>query len=42
MAEYSLVGLSTAVRGAEPMVLWFSARLCYESDRVSDKAELCT
>jgi hypothetical protein len=41
MAEFSLVGLSTAVCGAEPIVPWFSARLCYESDRVSDEAELC-
>jgi hypothetical protein len=42
MAEYSLVRLSPAVCGAEPIVPWFSPRLCYESDRVSDKAELCT
>ncbi len=41
MAEFSLVGLSTAVCGAEPIVPWFSARLCCESDRVSDEAELC-
>ncbi len=42
MAEYSLMELSTAECEAEPIMLWFSARLCYESDRVSDKAELCT
>ncbi len=42
MAEYSVVRLSTAMCGAEPTVPWCSARLCYESDRVSDKAELCT
>ncbi len=39
MAEYSLVGLSSAVCGAEPIVPWFSARLCYEADRVSDEAD---
>ncbi len=39
MAEFSLVRLSAAVCGAEPIVLWFSARLCYESDRVLDKAK---
>jgi hypothetical protein len=42
MTEYSLVGLSTAVCGAEPIVPWFTARQCHESDRVSDKGELCT
>jgi hypothetical protein len=42
MAEYSHVRLSIDVCGAMPIVPWFSARLCYESDRASDKAELCT
>jgi hypothetical protein len=40
--EYSLVGLSKAECAAEPIVLLILARICYESDRVSDKAELCT
>jgi hypothetical protein len=42
MAEYSLVRLRTAVRGAEPIVPWLSARLCQKSGRVSEEAELCT
>ncbi len=29
MADFSLVGLSAAVCGTEPIVLWFSVRLCY-------------
>ncbi len=42
MAEYSLVRLSPVMCGAELIVPWFSARLCYEFDRVSDKAKLYT
>jgi hypothetical protein len=42
MAQCSPVRLSTAMCKAELIVLWFSARLHHKSDRVSDKAELCT
>ncbi len=42
MAECSPVRLSRGVCEAEPIVPWFSARLYHESDRLSDKAKLCT
>jgi hypothetical protein len=42
MAVCSPVRLSTAVCEAEPIVPWFSARLCHKSDQLSDKAELYT
>ncbi len=42
MADYRHVGLSKAVCGAKLIVLLFSGKWCYESDRVSTKAELCT
>jgi hypothetical protein len=42
MANCSLERLSTAVCTAEPIVLWFSARLSQKFDKASDKAELWT